>query len=177
MLISELLGEDDGPHAIPAPNDQRWGAGAAWVNAVWDAAQRAERVAVSGDLEGLDRDFLDRLEAASEEVGALVVVSGYRSLEEQARLYNCYLYKRQTGRCRPDCNGNCNPAYAPGQSQHNYGLAADLSTASWQKLPWNVAAKYGLAYTVNKEPWHIEPKGNWKGRKADDVWLFDDGGD
>jgi hypothetical protein len=36
----------------------------------------------------------------------------------QQQLFKCAQAKKRTGVCPPSCNGNCNPANAPGQSTH-----------------------------------------------------------
>jgi len=86
-----------------------------------------------------------RMQAAAQAAGVqLSLTSGFRTMAEQTRLYNCYKSKR--------CN-NGNLAAAPGYSNHQNGLALDLSTSSW--LARN-ASKFGFVRTVSKEAWHYE---------------------
>lgn len=72
--------------------------------------------------------------------------SGYRSYEEQQRLYDAYL------------RGEGNLAARPGQSNHNHGTAADLRYASDQAREWvhSVARDLGLHFPVRGENWHVE---------------------
>jgi hypothetical protein len=85
---------------------------------------------------------------AAHEAGVrLSLTSGFRTNAEQTRLYNCYLSKR--------CN-NGNLAARPGYSNHQNGLALDLSTSTW--LARN-ASKFGFVRTVPKEAWHYEYRG------------------
>lgn len=79
----------------------------------------------------------------------ITVVSGFRTMDEQTYLYNCYRTKR--------CN-NGNLAARPGYSNHQNGLALDLNTRARGVLSWlnNNAATYGFRRTVRSEPWHWE---------------------
>jgi LAS superfamily LD-carboxypeptidase LdcB len=45
----------------------------------------------------------------------------------------------------------------PGKSQHNLGIAVDVSTASGPRLAWMLANEhlYGFSHEVQSEPWHI----------------------
>lgn len=56
----------------------------------------------------------------------------------QAKLYRCAQAKRTTGRCPPDCHGNCNPANPPGHSSHELRgdgvIAPDGAVLPWYKL-------------------------------------------
>lgn len=89
-----------------------------------------------------------KMQAAAHAAGVrLSLTSGFRTNAEQTRLYNCYRSKR--------CN-NGNLAARPGYSNHQNGLALDLSTSSW--LARN-ASKYGFVRTVSKEAWHYEYRG------------------
>src|SRR5687768_708483 len=76
------------------------------------------------------------------------VGSGYRSYEEQARLYNDWV------------NGVPGQAQAapPGRSNHNHGTAADLEYLSPEAREWvhSVAADLGIHFPVPGENWHAE---------------------
>lgn len=78
----------------------------------------------------------------------VTVGSGYRSYEEQARLYNDWI------------NGVPGQAQAapPGRSNHNHGTAADLEYISPEARDWvhSVAADLGLHFPVPGENWHVE---------------------
>lgn len=89
-----------------------------------------------------------KMQAAAHAAGVkLSLTSGFRTNSEQSYLYNCYKSKR--------CN-NGNLAARPGYSNHQNGLALDLSTSTW--LARN-ASKYGFVRTVPKEAWHYEYRG------------------
>jgi hypothetical protein len=106
---------------------------------------RQGRGVVSGDLQNLNMEFLKRLANWSAAVGKPYVVgSGYRSMDEQARLYANYM---------AGVPGQAQAA-EPGKSNHNFGLAAD--GPHWGGLN---PEKYGLRYPMSYEPWHVEPIG------------------
>jgi hypothetical protein len=85
----------------------------------------------------------------------LGITSGYRSPEVQQRLWEEALAKY----------GNEAEARKwvapPGKSQHNHGNAADLKFMSPAAQEWvhQNAAKYGLAFPLSNEAWHIELAG------------------
>lgn len=86
-----------------------------------------------------------RMQRAAMDAGVkLSLVSGFRTQAEQQYLYNCY----RTGACN---NGNL--AARPGYSNHQNGLALDLSTSAW--LAAN-ASRFGFVRTVPSENWHYE---------------------
>jgi len=105
------------------------------------------------DLSKLHPAFRGRLERLMAATG-VTVRSGWRSSDEQAYLYNCYL----SGACN-----NGNPANRPGESNHEavpwdepMALAADLegdlATAHAR------AADFGLHFPIQAvEPWHVQP--------------------
>jgi GH24 family phage-related lysozyme (muramidase) len=105
------------------------------------------------DTEHLHPIFRARLEGLLAATGC-VVRSGWRSSEEQAELYRCYL----TGLCN-----NGNPANPPGSSNHEAapfgepaGVAADLEG----DLPaaHALAPSFGIHFPIaNVEPWHAQP--------------------
>ena len=89
-----------------------------------------------------------KMQKAAHEAGVyLAITSGFRTMAEQKYLYNCYL----TGSCN---NGNL--AAKPGYSNHQSGIALDLTTSGW--LAKN-AGKYGFVRTVPSEDWHYEYTG------------------
>jgi hypothetical protein len=91
--------------------------------------------------------FLKMQKAAHEAGVRLSLTSGFRTMAEQKRLYNCYRTK--------SCN-NGNLAAKPGYSNHQNGLALDVSTSTW--LARN-ASRFGFVRTVKKEAWHYEYTG------------------
>jgi hypothetical protein len=80
--------------------------------------------------------------------GRLSVVSGYRSIAEQQELWN---NSAQDGVW----------VAAPGKSNHNHGVAVDLGYETDDALDWAHAnaARFGLVFPMDWEPWHIEPSG------------------
>ena len=97
------------------------------------------------------------LQAAAASDGVDVrIVSGFRTMAEQERLYSCYV----------DCNCNsCNLAARPGTSNHQSGHALDLNTSAGGVLSWlnNNGARFGFSRTVPSEAWHWE----WWGSSSD----------
>lgn len=95
------------------------------------------------------RAFLRMRSAAAKRGVHMVVVSGFRTMEEQRYLYRCYKTKR--------CNGG-NLAAPPGYSNHQSGHALDLNTSA--KGVYSYLANHGSAYrfkrTVPSERWHWE---------------------
>ena len=74
-----------------------------------------------------------------------VIVSGYRTYDEQAELHRLYLA------------GLGNLAAPPGTSQHERGLAADVHTEDIELVALGDAAyAHGLRQPVPGEPWHLE---------------------
>lgn len=91
-----------------------------------------------------------RWQAAADRAGvSLSIRSGFRTMEEQRYLYNCYLTKR--------CN-NGNLAAKPGYSNHQNGEALDLATTNWSWVR-STARTYGFRATVPSERWHYEYSG------------------
>lgn len=99
---------------------------------------------VTGDTNGLNAEFLKRLQAFSAAVGEpFKVGSGYRSLAEQQVLYDRWM-RKVPGQAK---------AAKPGSSNHNFGLAVD--GPRWRgRHP----ERFGLRYPMDFEPWHIEPE-------------------
>ncbi len=106
-----------------------------------------------GAVNGLNSQFKSQLDRLIRDSGGKIKIgSGYRSIAQQAVLYDRY---------RRGVKGQA-PAAKPGRSNHNFGLAADLvyqggmhgPTGKWARAN---AAKYGLRFPMSYEPWHIEP--------------------
>jgi hypothetical protein len=90
-------------------------------------------------------------EAAAADGVDIHINSGFRTMDEQQYLYNCYV----------NCNcNNCNLAATPGYSNHQSGHAFDLNTTGYGGAVYNWlaanAANYGFANTVSGEHWHWE---------------------
>jgi hypothetical protein len=94
-------------------------------------------------------EFAKRLEAMiGASGGRLGVGSGYRSIEEQTYLWE---NSDKTGKW----------VAPPGKSNHNHGVAADLAFNTDDATEWAHAnaARFGLFFPMDYEPWHIEPAG------------------
>lgn len=85
----------------------------------------------------------------------LQIGSGFRSNERQAQLYADAIKKYGS----PEAARHW--VAPPGQSQHNHGNAADLKFLNPAALTWahENAGKYGLAFPMGHENWHIELAG------------------
>ena len=79
------------------------------------------------------------------------VTSGFRTYEEQERLYQMWL------------NGTGNLAAKPGSSNHEFGAAADLELTGEQR---KIATEIGLGFPVSGEDWHVELTGGPTGRPS-----------
>ena len=106
---------------------------------------------------GMNSDFntalMQMFSDAPEEVrAALRVSSGYRSNDRQAQLWDEALKKYGS----PEAARKW--VAPPGNSQHNHGNAADLKYMSPAAKEWvrQNAGRYGLAFPLNNEDWHIE---------------------
>lgn len=113
---------------------------------------------------------IDRM--ISDAPGKITVASGYRTPERQEELWNEHAAKY------PDPEVRDNYVARPGQSSHNYGLAADLSYADQEALKWaqENAPRYGLNFRMGHENWHIEPSNIWELRNAMTVPGYATGG-
>ena len=99
---------------------------------------------VTGDISGLR--ILPQLQAMAQGTGRSIhVQSGFRSRSEQQVLYNRYL------------NGTGNLAAPPGSSNHESGMAADITPG--REVFGGVAGKYGLSFPIPSESWHVEAGG------------------
>lgn len=112
-----------------------------------------------GYVEQVDDELWERHSRARirlrEEHGLVInVASGWRSTDAQRVLYECYLARVRTGKC--PC-GSCNLAAPPGSSNHERGLALDLSPGP-RSIPIARAVYYeeGIYFPVVPEDWHAE---------------------
>jgi phage-related protein len=100
-------------------------------------------LAVGGRISGLVPSFLAALRAYSSGIGRNInVTSGFRTRAQQAALY-----RQKPGLAAP-----------PGRSNHEKGLAADITPQmGGTRLGNPTSQRYGLRYPMSYEPWHIEP--------------------
>lgn len=118
-----------------------------------------------GWYDGMDSGFAARLRAFIEASGGRIGVgSGYRSVEEQASLYADAVAKYG----EEEAGWYVAP---PGNSNHNHGVAADLSYLTDDATEWAHANAYrfGLTFPMDWEDWHIEPIGVRDGTYQSDV--------
>lgn len=114
-----------------------------------------------GSYDGLNPQFAGPLQAFIAASGGRVRPgSGYRSYEEQARLYNDYK-NGVPGQAR---------AAKPGHSMHNAGMAMDL-TFGPGGVEWahQHAAEFGLYFPMSDENWHVQLQGtsaHWDGKSG-----------
>lgn len=101
----------------------------------------------------IDPDFADVLEdvfqAAADEGIGIRIVSTYRSVGEQSRLYKAFVARGKKGL----------PAARPGQSYHNFGLAVDIATDPPDALArvGRLAEQAGLRWGGRfRDPVHID---------------------
>ena len=110
-----------------------------------DVPATARAVIEPPGVAGLDPMFAARLGCLFQKVPGLRIVSGFRTREEQAILYEE----------KPEL------AAPPGHSMHELGLAADLgfpSDRAREQAHAN-APSCGLGFPVPHESWHVEPVG------------------
>lgn len=100
------------------------------------------------DTQDLDPDFAQRLVAMlAASHGMIRITSGYRDNALQTKLY------AQAEKDHPEDPGKW--VAAPGHSNHNKGLAADLGGD--MALAHQLAPQFGLYFPMSWENWHIEP--------------------
>jgi hypothetical protein len=116
---------------------------------------------LAGKAPGKDRSHVDgltdlkatRLSAfLQDNPHGVEIISGARSIERQQQLWNQALQKYGS---EAEARKWVAP---PGKSQHNHGQAADLRYKTDEARKWahENAAKYGLAFPLGNEPWHVE---------------------
>lgn len=104
-------------------------------------------VYLSGDWLGIDPILAGRLAIHAKDNGkTYAVTSGYRSYEEQVKLYNDY----KAGKLQAT-------AAVPGTSWHGSRLAVDISTYPIRGASSSSLSKYGLCKPLSNEGWHIQP--------------------
>jgi LAS superfamily LD-carboxypeptidase LdcB len=122
--------------------------GAGYVNGTRRAIQLAAITGAKFMRSDAAAAFL-RMEAAARAAGVqLLVTRAFATWDEQARLFALYQ------------SGKGNLAARPGYSNHQGGIAVDLSTggtktAVYRWLALN-AGRFGFVRTVKSEPWHWE---------------------
>ncbi|MDB5188232.1 MAG: hypothetical protein JWO50_752 [Candidatus Kaiserbacteria bacterium] len=111
----------------------------------------------------LNADFACRLSKFIQAYPQVNIVSAYRSPTTQAQLFNAAVQKYGSAAAArkwvapPPCSAETNAVTCGNGSNHNRGLAADLSniTTTIQKA----SAQFQLHFPLSNEMWHIEPSG------------------
>lgn len=111
-------------------------------------------------ISGLNQEFAVALTNMFSEAPAAVrsatnIYSGFRSVERQAELFRGAVAKYGSEQAARKW------VAPPGNSQHNRGMAADLSYGNSAARQWihANAGRYGLAFPLGHENWHIELAG------------------
>ncbi|WP_421565565.1 D-alanyl-D-alanine carboxypeptidase family protein [Ochrobactrum sp. EDr1-4] len=125
-----------------------------WSRYAVGGAQRPD------SFSGLDPQFSSALAnmfsaAPPEILQHLRVTSGYRSPQRQAELWDGALKKYGS----PEAARKW--VAPPGRSNHNHGHASDLKYLDPSALKWahENAGRFGLAFPLSNENWHIELAG------------------
>jgi LAS superfamily LD-carboxypeptidase LdcB len=103
------------------------------------------------NLSGLNPEVAGRVRTALERARAaglsVTIVSTYRSIREQQRLYDAWLARGRRGL----------PAAVPGRSTHNYGYAVDVAVAGGQLQRFvRIAECAGLKWAGARDPVHFD---------------------
>lgn len=116
-------------------------------------------------IEGLEYGFADRLydmllSMPEHLQGQVTILSANRTIEHQQQLWDQKLaeYGGDVARTR-------RMVAPPGKSNHNHGMAADLTYHSNAARIWfhENAKRFGLEFPMSWEDWHIEPLGKRDG--------------
>jgi hypothetical protein len=154
-LQGKLMNETIG--AIhPQPAAGRFGPNAAWSHGEY--LGQIELVAIVDSKQEIERLAMDTVQAyaalvaaAANDGIAVTLNSGFRSYTEQKHLHDGFVLGLP----------GFNMAATPGFSNHQNGIAFDISVAGGDGNPtygWlkRHATSFGFVRTVNKEPWHWE---------------------
>lgn len=108
------------------------------------------------NLDGVDEWFRTALERMiADAPGGVSITSGYRSPEHQQRLWDAAVARYGSEQAASHWVAR------PGRSNHQHGVAVDLHFSTNEVREWFHAnvSRYGLAFPMDHEPWHIEPYG------------------
>jgi LAS superfamily LD-carboxypeptidase LdcB len=128
----------------------------AYTNQDLSAYYARKGIDTSGFGGALNKGLYEALGALPPELrGQVTISSGFRTPERQAQLYADAVKKYGS----PEAARKW--VAPPGRSQHGFGNAADLSFQSDAARQWmhENAAKYGLAFPLGNEAWHVEAAG------------------
>jgi hypothetical protein len=106
------------------------------------------------DVNGLQGQFAGRLaQFVQDNPYGVGIKSGFRTPEHQAQLFSAAVNKYGSEDAARKW------VAPPGKSNHNSGNAVDLSWEDKNATAWahENAAKYGLAFPLSNEDWHVEP--------------------
>lgn len=120
----------------------------------------------------LEAGFAERMQAFLEAAGGRIEVgSGFRDPATQQRLWDQEVAEWIAKGYPSEADGATGMNTAeekaddwvarPGSSNHEHGLACDLSFVNDEAKEWAHAnaARFGLEFPMSWEPWHIEPLG------------------
>lgn len=125
-----------------------------WTGHLVDGGTRPD--AITGLDDAFEASLASMFAAAPPSIqDQLQIMSGYRSPERQAELWEAAVKKYGS----PEAARKW--VAPPGNSQHNHGNAVDLRFLDPAAQEWvhQNAAAYGLTFPMSHEPWHIEPIG------------------
>jgi len=118
----------------------------------------------AGGIEGVQDGFESRVESMIRAMpenlrGQVNILSAFRSVQHQQELWDKAVIKYGS----PEAARKW--VAPPGKSNHGRGVAIDLrySTEAARKWFHSNANRFGLAFPMAHEPWHIEPLGYREG--------------
>jgi LAS superfamily LD-carboxypeptidase LdcB len=125
-------------------------------------------------VKGFKPDFASKLGpflAAAEQAGVPIrITSGFRSVARQKELFAAAVKEYGSEKAARKW------VAPPGQSNHNYGAAADLDIAKpgpAQTWAHANAARFGLEFPMSWEPWHIEIPGTSRHTGGSEPGILD----
>jgi LysM repeat protein len=132
---------------IPAPEEAPAAPAAPAPTAPADPATTTTPMAPTGLAPGAAESWNAMAAEALAQYGVTLQsagpLSGYRSYEQQAALYDQYLA------------GTGAPANPPGTSSHELGIAVDLASPEMRSIVDQIGGAYGWAGTIPSEWWHV----------------------
>ena len=116
---------------------------------------------LQGNKIGLDERLLDAMGRAAQEYGKPITInSGFRSVEDQAKMYQEWWEgggKDGKATVATPSFGKVTTPAKPGESRHQSGLALDINQDIADELDKRgILAKYGLSRPVAGDPVHIQ---------------------
>lgn len=142
-LLAQMFARSAEMAGLPAP---------VWMNQLTPMPAAAPAASSPTVAAGESPALAGRLAALQQAIqqrgGSLSVTSGYRTVQEQQKLWNDAVAKYGSAAAARKW------VAPPGASNHNKGVAADL--AGNLDLAHQLAPQFGLKFPMPWEPWHIE---------------------